>query len=107
MQSERPKRLNERTVDYGLAVMEFCETLPHTGAKIERLPSDSFQGKGDRWVIDFNAEAQSGRVAQNSGDENLNVANVKMLPIANWGTGNGKRVMDTTLVLATLAQWQH
>ena len=32
MQSERPKRLNERTVDYGLAVMEFCETLPHTAA---------------------------------------------------------------------------
>ncbi len=24
-------------------------------AKIERLPSDPFQGKGDRWMIDFNA----------------------------------------------------
>lgn len=32
MQSERPKRLDERTVDYGLAAMEFCERLPHTAA---------------------------------------------------------------------------
>ena len=32
MQSERPKRLDERTVDYGLAAMEFCETLPHTAS---------------------------------------------------------------------------
>ncbi len=61
-------------------------------AKIEKLPSDPFQGKGDRWMIDFNAEAQSGRVAQNS--QNLNVANVKILPIANanskWEKGNGE-----------------
>jgi len=61
-------------------------------AKIEKLPSNPFQGKGDRWMIDFNAEAQSGRVAQNS--QNLNVANVKILPIANanskWEKGNGE-----------------
>ena len=32
MQSEKPKRLSERTVDYGLAAMDFCEALPHTAA---------------------------------------------------------------------------
>ena len=32
MQDEKPKRLSERTVDFGLAVMEFCETLPRTAA---------------------------------------------------------------------------
>ena len=30
MQSERPRRLSERTVDFGLAAMEFCETLPRS-----------------------------------------------------------------------------
>lgn len=33
MPSEKPRRmLAERTVDYGLAAMEFCETLPHGAA---------------------------------------------------------------------------
>ena len=32
MQGERPRRLSERTVDFGLAAMEFCETLPRTAA---------------------------------------------------------------------------
>ena len=32
MQSEKAKRLSERTVDYGLAAMDFCEALPHTAA---------------------------------------------------------------------------
>ena len=32
MQSERPRRLSERTVDFGLAAMEFCETLPRSSA---------------------------------------------------------------------------
>jgi len=32
MQGERPRRLSERTVDYGLAAMEFCEALPRTAA---------------------------------------------------------------------------
>ena len=32
MQDERPRRLSERTVDFGLAAMEFCEALPRTAA---------------------------------------------------------------------------
>ena len=32
MQGERPRRLGERTVDFGLAAMEFCESLPRTAA---------------------------------------------------------------------------
>ena len=32
MQGEKPRRLSERTVDYGLAAMEFCETLPRGAA---------------------------------------------------------------------------
>ena len=32
MPSERPGRLGERTVDFGLAAMEFCESLPRTAA---------------------------------------------------------------------------
>lgn len=32
MQSERPRRLSERTVDFGLAAMEFCEALPRSPA---------------------------------------------------------------------------
>ena len=32
MQSEKPRRLSERTVDYGLAAMDFCGTLPRTAA---------------------------------------------------------------------------
>ena len=32
MQSERPRRLSERTVDFGLAAMEFCESLPRSSA---------------------------------------------------------------------------
>ena len=32
MQDEKPRRLSERTVDFGLAAMEFCETLPRTAA---------------------------------------------------------------------------
>ena len=32
MQGEKPRRLSERTVDYGLAAMEFCESLPHGAA---------------------------------------------------------------------------
>ena len=37
-----------------------------------------------------------------------NVANVKMLPIPNWGTGNGERGMrNWKLVMATLSHWQH
>lgn len=36
-------------------------------AKIERLPSDPFQGKGDRWIIRFNAETQ------HSGEDSLEV----------------------------------
>ena len=41
MTSEKPRRmLAERTVDYGLAAMEFCERLPH-GALVGLRPSDS------------------------------------------------------------------
>ena len=32
MQEARPRRLGERTVDYGLAAMDFCGTLPRTAA---------------------------------------------------------------------------
>ena len=32
MQEPRAGRLAERTVDYGLAVMEYCESLPRTAA---------------------------------------------------------------------------
>ena len=32
MQEARPRRLDERTVDYGLAAMDFCGTLPRTAA---------------------------------------------------------------------------
>lgn len=32
MQESRAGRLAERTVDYGLAVMEYCESLPRTAA---------------------------------------------------------------------------
>ena len=32
MQEARPRRLGERTVDYGLAAMDFCEALPRTAA---------------------------------------------------------------------------
>ena len=32
MQGERSRRLSERTVDFGLAAMEFCEALPRTAA---------------------------------------------------------------------------
>ena len=32
MQGERPRRLSERTVDFGLAAMEFCEALPRSAA---------------------------------------------------------------------------
>jgi four helix bundle protein len=32
MQGERPRRLGERTVDYGLAAMAFCEALPRGAA---------------------------------------------------------------------------
>ena len=32
MQEARPRRLDERTVDYGLAAMDFCEALPRTAA---------------------------------------------------------------------------
>ena len=32
MQDEKPRRLSERTVDFGLAAMEFCEPLPRTAA---------------------------------------------------------------------------
>ena len=32
MQDEKPRRLSERTVDFGLAAMEFCEALPRTAA---------------------------------------------------------------------------
>ena len=32
MQSERPRRLSARTVDFGLAAMEFCATLPRPSA---------------------------------------------------------------------------
>ena len=32
MQEGRPKRLAERTVDYGLAAMDYCDTLPRTAA---------------------------------------------------------------------------
>ena len=33
MQNEKPsRRLAERTVDYGLAAMDFCETLPRSAA---------------------------------------------------------------------------
>jgi len=32
MQGESPRRLSERTVDFGLAVMVFCESLPRTAA---------------------------------------------------------------------------
>ena len=32
MQAARPRRLGERTVDYGLAAMDFCGTLPRTAA---------------------------------------------------------------------------
>lgn len=32
MQGERPRRLGERTVDYGLAAMAFCGTLPRGAA---------------------------------------------------------------------------
>ena len=32
MQEARPRRLGERTVDYGLASMDFCEALPRTAA---------------------------------------------------------------------------
>ena len=28
MQEEKPRRLGERTVDYGLAVIDYCEGLP-------------------------------------------------------------------------------
>ena len=32
MQEGKPKRLAERTVDYGLAAMDYCDTLPRTAA---------------------------------------------------------------------------
>ena len=32
MPNEKPRRIGERTVDFGLAVMEFCESLPRTVA---------------------------------------------------------------------------
>ena len=32
MQEGKPKRLAERTVDYGLAAMDCCDTLPRTAA---------------------------------------------------------------------------
>lgn len=32
MQNEKPRRLSDRTVDYGLAAMAFCETLPRGAA---------------------------------------------------------------------------
>ena len=32
MQEGRPKRLAERTVDYGLAAMDYCDTRPRTAA---------------------------------------------------------------------------
>ena len=32
MQESKAGRLADRTVDYGLAVMEYCETLPRTAA---------------------------------------------------------------------------
>ena len=32
MQEGKPKRLAERTVDYGLAAMWYCDTLPRTAA---------------------------------------------------------------------------
>ena len=32
MQEGKPKRLAERTVDYGLAAMCYCDTLPRTAA---------------------------------------------------------------------------
>ena len=32
MQDEKPRRLSERTVDFGLAAMEFCEALPRSAA---------------------------------------------------------------------------
>ena len=32
MQEARPRRLGERTVDYGLAAMDFCGTLTRTAA---------------------------------------------------------------------------
>ena len=32
MQGEKPRRPSERTVDFGLAAMDFCGTLPRTAA---------------------------------------------------------------------------
>ena len=32
MQEAKPRRLGERTVDYGLAAMAYCESLPRTAA---------------------------------------------------------------------------
>ena len=32
MQEGRPKRLAERTVDYGLAAIDYCDTLPRAAA---------------------------------------------------------------------------
>ena len=39
MQEARPRRLGERTVDYGLAAMDFCGTLPRTAAGVTRRPA--------------------------------------------------------------------
>jgi hypothetical protein len=48
MQGERPRRLGERTVDYGLAAMAFCEALPRgarrwfvPGPEVEALREES------------------------------------------------------------------
>ena len=41
MQGENPRRrLAERTIDYGIAAMDYCETLPH-GALVGLRPSVS------------------------------------------------------------------
>ena len=41
MQEENPRRrLAERTIDYGIAAMDYCETLPH-GASVGLRPSVS------------------------------------------------------------------
>ena len=46
MQEGKPKRLAERTVNYGLAAMEYCDTLPRTAAGLAALrlvPGDAVE----------------------------------------------------------------
>ena len=55
MQEARPRRLGERTVDYGLAAMDFCGTLPrtaagrHVAACGRSVPATSSQQRSSQW----------------------------------------------------------